>query len=83
MSAYCRIQRCKKPCNGCSKISRVVNGEQELFVNSHESTYIPAGHKQRAENPGGGVDLVMIEVQSGDYLVEDDIVRFEDVYGPR
>jgi mannose-1-phosphate guanylyltransferase/mannose-6-phosphate isomerase len=63
-----------------SGMARVVNGEQELFVNSNESTYIPAGQKHRLENPGE-VDLVMIEVQSGDYLGEDDIVRFEDVYG--
>lgn len=63
-----------------SGMARVVNGDNELLVNSNESTYIPAGHKHRVENPGV-VDLVMIEVQSGDYLGEDDIVRFEDVYG--
>jgi mannose-1-phosphate guanylyltransferase len=63
-----------------SGMARVVNGEQELFVNTNESTYIPAGHKHRLENPGI-LDLVMIEVQSGEYLGEDDIVRFEDVYG--
>ncbi len=61
-------------------MARVVNGEQELFINTDESTYIPAGHKHRLENPGV-VDLVMIEVQSGEYLGEDDIVRFEDIYG--
>ncbi|MFZ3017915.1 MAG: mannose-1-phosphate guanylyltransferase/mannose-6-phosphate isomerase [Gallionella sp.] len=63
-----------------SGMARVVNGQQELFVNTNESTYIPAGHKHRLENPGL-LDLVMIEVQSGAYLGEDDIVRFEDVYG--
>ena len=63
-----------------SGMARVVNGDQELFVRSNESTYIPAGHKHRLENPGVVV-LVMIEVQSGEYLGEDDIVRFEDVYG--
>ncbi|SFC48663.1 mannose-1-phosphate guanylyltransferase/mannose-6-phosphate isomerase [Collimonas sp. OK412] len=63
-----------------SGMARVVNGDNELFVNSNESTYIPAGNKHRLENPGV-VDLVMIEVQSGDYLGEDDIVRFDDVYG--
>ena len=63
-----------------SGMARVVNGEQELFINTDESTYIPAGHKHRLENPGV-VDLVMIEVQSGEYLGEDDIVRFEDIYG--
>ena len=61
-------------------MARVVNGEQELFVNTNESTYIPAGHKHRLENPGI-LSLVMIEVQSGEYLGEDDIVRFQDIYG--
>lgn len=61
-------------------MARVVNGQQELFVNTNESTYIPAGHKHRLENPGM-LPLVMIEVQSGEYLGEDDIVRFDDVYG--
>ncbi len=63
-----------------SGMARVVNGERELFVNTNESTYIPAGHKHRLENPGL-LSLVMIEVQSGGYLGEDDIVRFEDNYG--
>ncbi|MCB1915089.1 MAG: mannose-1-phosphate guanylyltransferase/mannose-6-phosphate isomerase [Rhodocyclaceae bacterium] len=63
-----------------SGMARVVNGEDEFFVRPNESTYIPAGHKHRLENPGV-VDLVMIEVQSGEYLGEDDIVRFSDVYG--
>lgn len=63
-----------------SGMARVVNGDHELFVRTNESTYIPAGHKHRLENPGL-LDLVMIEVQSGQYLGEDDIVRFEDVYG--
>ncbi|MDP2830344.1 MAG: mannose-1-phosphate guanylyltransferase/mannose-6-phosphate isomerase [Sulfuricellaceae bacterium] len=60
-------------------MARVVNGENELFVNTNESTYIPAGHQHRLENPGI-LDLVMIEVQSGEYLGEDDIVRFHDHY---
>lgn len=63
-----------------SGMARVVNGQQELFVNTNESTYIPAGHKHRLENPAL-LDLVMIEVQSGEYLGEDDIIRFDDVYG--
>ena len=63
-----------------SGMAKVVNGEQELFVNTNESTYIPAGHKHRLENPGL-LSLVMIEVQSGKYLGEDDIVRFDDHYG--
>jgi mannose-1-phosphate guanylyltransferase len=63
-----------------SGMAKVVNGENEFYVNTNESTFIPAGHKHRLENPGV-VGLVMIEVQSGEYLGEDDIVRFEDVYG--
>lgn len=61
-------------------MAKVTNGDLETLVNTNESTYIPAGHKHRLENVGV-VDLVMIEVQSGEYLGEDDIVRFEDVYG--
>lgn len=63
-----------------SGMAKVVNGDRELFVSTNESTFIPAGHKHRLENPGV-LDLVMIEVQSGQYLGEDDIVRFQDVYG--
>lgn len=63
-----------------SGMAHVVNGEQELLVAANESTYIPAGHKHRLNNPGV-LNLVMIEVQSGEYLGEDDIVRFEDHYG--
>lgn len=63
-----------------SGMAKVVNGEGEKLVATNESTYIPAGHPHRVSNPGV-LDLVMIEVQSGDYLGEDDIVRFEDKYG--
>ena len=63
-----------------SGMAKVVNGEQEMLVNTNESTYIPAGHRHRLKNPGV-INLVLIEVQSGEYLGEDDIVRFQDVYG--
>lgn len=63
-----------------SGTASIVNDNKELLVRTNESTYIPAGHKHRLENPGL-TDLVMIEVQSGEYLGEDDIVRFDDVYG--
>jgi mannose-1-phosphate guanylyltransferase/mannose-6-phosphate isomerase len=63
-----------------SGTAKVVNGERELAVNTNESTYIPAGNKHRLEN-ATQAPLVMIEVQSGDYLGEDDIVRFDDIYG--
>ncbi|MNJ12168.1 Alginate biosynthesis protein AlgA [compost metagenome] len=58
----------------------VINDQQELMLHTNESTFIRAGHKHRLQNPGV-IDLVLIEVQSGDYLGEDDIVRFEDNYG--
>jgi mannose-1-phosphate guanylyltransferase len=63
-----------------SGMAVVVNDDQELMLNTNESTFIRAGHTHRLTNPGV-IDLVLIEVQSGDYLGEDDIVRFEDVYG--
>jgi mannose-1-phosphate guanylyltransferase / mannose-6-phosphate isomerase len=60
--------------------AQVTNGDEVMLLKTNESTYIPAGNKHRLENPGQ-LDLVMIEVQSGDYLGEDDIVRFQDNYG--
>ncbi len=60
--------------------ARIVNGEQERFVPSNESTFIPPCTQHRLTNPGM-VDLVLIEVQTGHYLGEDDIVRFQDIYG--
>jgi mannose-1-phosphate guanylyltransferase len=63
-----------------SGMAKVVNGDSELFVRTNESTYIPAGCKHRLENPGM-LNLVMIEVQSGEYLGENDIVRYQDTYG--
>lgn len=63
-----------------SGMARVVNDEREMLLDTNESTFIRAGHKHRLENPGV-IDLVLIEVQSGDYLCEDDIVRFQDIYG--
>lgn len=63
-----------------SGTAKVVNGEQVILLNTNESTFIPAEHKHRLENTGTEV-LVIIEVQTGSYLGEDDIVRFDDVYG--
>ncbi len=60
--------------------AKVTNGENIFFLEENQSTYIPIGAKHRLENPGEN-DLEMIEVQSGDYLGEDDIIRFEDSYG--
>jgi mannose-1-phosphate guanylyltransferase/mannose-1-phosphate guanylyltransferase/mannose-6-phosphate isomerase len=54
-------------------------GDEVLLLTENQSTYIPLGTSHRLENPGK-IDLHMIEVQSGSYLGEDDIVRFEDVY---
>lgn len=53
---------------------------KELLLSENQSTYIPLGHTHRLSNPGK-IDLHLIEVQSGAYLGEDDIVRFEDTYG--
>jgi mannose-1-phosphate guanylyltransferase/mannose-6-phosphate isomerase len=63
-----------------SGTARVVCGEREFLLQENESTFIPLGTKHRLENPGK-VPLHLIEVQSGTYLGEDDIVRFEDTYG--
>jgi len=59
--------------------ARVTRGDEILLVAENQSTYIPLGETHRLENPGK-VPLHMIEVQSGPYLGEDDIVRFEDIY---
>ena len=61
-------------------MAKVTNGEEVFLLEENQSTYIPIGVKHRLENPGKN-DLEMIEVQSGSYLGEDDIVRFEDNYG--
>ena len=55
-----------------------VNDEVKL-VTENESIYVPLGAKHRMENPGK-VPMVLIEVQTGAYLGEDDIIRYEDVY---
>jgi mannose-1-phosphate guanylyltransferase/mannose-6-phosphate isomerase len=60
--------------------ARVTRGEESFLLTENESTYIPPGTKHRLENPGR-LPLEIIEVQSGAYLGEDDIVRFEDAYG--
>ncbi len=62
-----------------SGTAKVTRGEDVMLVSENESTYIPLGTKHRLENPGK-VALYLVEVQSGSYLGEDDIVRFEDVY---
>jgi mannose-1-phosphate guanylyltransferase len=63
-----------------SGTAKVTNGEKTFILSENESTYIPVGVIHALENPGK-VDLELIEVQSGSYLGEDDIVRFEDLYG--
>lgn len=60
--------------------AQVINGEQAFEVAINESTFIPAGRKHRLSN-AGTVDLVIIEVQTGAYVGEDDIIRFDDHYG--
>jgi mannose-1-phosphate guanylyltransferase/mannose-6-phosphate isomerase len=63
-----------------SGTARVTRGDDVFLLGENESTFIPMGTRHRLENPGK-VPLELIEVQSGSYLGEDDIVRFEDVYG--
>jgi len=63
-----------------SGTAKVTNGDQTYLVTENQSTYIPIGQVHALENPGV-IPLELIEVQSGSYLGEDDIVRFEDKYG--
>lgn len=63
-----------------SGTARVTKGDETMLLSEDQSTYIPLGTVHRLENPGR-VDLEMVEVQSGSYLGEDDIVRLDDVYG--
>jgi len=59
--------------------AQVTCGDQMFLLHENESTYIPIGERHRLENPGN-IPLEVIEIQSGSYLGEDDIVRYEDVY---
>jgi mannose-1-phosphate guanylyltransferase/mannose-6-phosphate isomerase len=61
-------------------VAEIQNGDQVLILKENQSTYIPQGQKHRLSNPGM-TPLEIIEVQSGSYLGEDDIVRFDDIYG--
>jgi mannose-1-phosphate guanylyltransferase/mannose-6-phosphate isomerase len=63
-----------------SGTARITRGDEEFLLEENQSTYIPLGVKHRIENPGK-IPLHIIEVQSGSYLGEDDIVRFQDRYG--
>jgi mannose-1-phosphate guanylyltransferase / mannose-6-phosphate isomerase len=63
-----------------SGTAEVTNGDKVLVLSENQSTFIPLGQTHRLANPGK-VPLEIIEVQSGFYLGEDDIVRFEDTYG--
>ena len=62
-----------------SGTAKVVCGDEELILGSNESTYVPQCTPHRLENPGV-INLVLIEVQNGEYLGEDDIIRFQDDY---
>ena len=63
-----------------SGTAEITNGDKVLILSENQSTYIPLGQTHRLSNPGT-IPLEIIEVQSGSYLGEDDIVRFEDQYG--
>ena len=60
--------------------AEVTCGDTVTLLSENQSTYIPLGQKHRLRNPGN-IPLEIIEVQSGSYLGEDDIVRFDDIYG--
>jgi mannose-1-phosphate guanylyltransferase/mannose-6-phosphate isomerase len=60
--------------------AKVINGEKQYYVTENESTFIPLGTMHSLENPGC-IPLELIEIQSGSYLSEDDIIRFKDQYG--
>jgi mannose-6-phosphate isomerase-like protein (cupin superfamily) len=60
--------------------ARIVQGDRETILSEDQSTYIPLGTVHRLENPGR-IPLELIEVQTGSYLGEDDIVRYQDLYG--
>jgi mannose-6-phosphate isomerase len=62
-----------------SGTARVLCGDEEKILCSNQSTYVPQTKTHRLENPGV-IPLVLIEVQNGDYLGEDDIIRFQDDY---
>jgi mannose-6-phosphate isomerase len=62
-----------------SGTAKVTCGEQEIMLSNNQSTYVPQCMNHRLENPGV-IPLVLIEVQNGEYLGEDDIVRFQDDY---
>ena len=62
-----------------SGIARVTRDGEEIMLSENESTYVPRFTQHRLENPGK-VPLVLIEVQNGEYLGEDDIIRFDDDY---
>ena len=63
-----------------SGTARVTNGDKQYLLSENQSTYIPIGEVHSLENPGK-IPLELIEIQSGGYLGEDDIVRLKDVYG--
>lgn len=63
-----------------SGTAEIVKNTETFLLSTNESAFISIGEKHRLSNPGI-VDLVIIEVQCGEYLGEDDIIRYEDVYG--
>jgi mannose-1-phosphate guanylyltransferase/mannose-6-phosphate isomerase len=60
--------------------AEITNGDQVITLSENQSTFIPLGQLHRLRNPGT-IPLEIIEVQSGSYLGEDDIVRYEDTFG--
>lgn len=60
-----------------SGTARVICNDQEIILTAKQSTYVPMNTRHRVENPGT-IDLVMIEIQNGEYLGDEDIIRFDD-----
>ena len=61
-------------------IAKIEIDDKQLKLNANQSCFVPVGAKHRLSNPGK-IPLIIIEVQSGEYLGEDDIIRFKDMYG--
>jgi mannose-6-phosphate isomerase-like protein (cupin superfamily) len=61
-------------------VAKIVNNDKDIFLRENESTFIPTLTTHRLENPGK-INLEIIEIQTGNYMEEDDIIRYDDVYG--
>ena len=79
LSLQSHVHRAEALGGGRAGTALVTVGEEEKLLTENQSVYIPLGAIHRMENPGK-VDMYLIEVQTGAYLGEDDIIRYEDIY---